>query len=65
MTNDAAFVVGYYNSLARLAKLGYYSNIDDLDCTMAEALIIVSEEIDKLTDRDNGKSNNRHPSQIR
>lgn len=44
-TNEAAILYWEYLTRRNLAKLGYRSSLDDLDCLTADAFAIIEEEV--------------------
>jgi len=56
---EAVHIFAEYVQRKRLAKLGYTSNIDDLESWKAEAFIIIDTELDACQNREMKKAAKR------
>lgn len=55
-TNEAAMLYWEYISRRNLAKLGYRSSLEELDCFTADAFAIIEEEVQNKQSREIEKS---------
>lgn len=58
-TNEAAPFIAEYAQRKRLAKLGFTSNISELDATKAEIFGIIDAELNRLELEDLRRKNGR------
>lgn len=50
--NEASIIVAEYNSRKALAKLGYTTPLEELDCFTADCFAVIENELAKIQDEE-------------